>query len=205
MPPDEFKKFIAALNSHKFEMLFLLSIGTGLRIGEILALKLPELDITSGTIKVLATISECSVFDADGNKTFKVIRSSTKNRLCRDVPIPSNLIPKLKSYLHDRKKHKFKIGAAFVEEDYVFPNMLGGPLGYSHVHKQYQKIFRESGIPYKRIHSLRHSYASLLNANGTSLLDIQELLGHTDVKTTQLYIHTSEESKRKAADKLSII
>jgi len=83
--------------------------------------------------------------------------------------------------------------------------MIGGPIGYSNIRKQYVDIFKDSGIPFKKIHSLRHSYASLLNDNGTSLTDIQELLGHSDVTTTQIYIHTSAESKRKAADKLSII
>jgi integrase len=205
MPQNELKQFITALQGNKFEMLFLLGIGTGMRIGELLALKLSELDLETCTINVVANIFECSVFDADGNKHFQTIRSSTKNRLCRTVPIPANLIPKLKAYLINRKKHKFKIGSAFVEEDYVFPNMLGGPIGYSNIRKQYLEIFKTSGIPFKKIHSLRHLYASLLNENGTSLTDIQELLGHSDVTTTQIYIHTSAESKRKAVDKLSIL
>jgi len=109
MPQNELKQFIAALQGHKFEMLFLLCIGTGLRIGELLALKLPELDVDACTINVIANMFECNIFDADGNKHFETTRSSTKNRLCRTVPIPANLIPKLKAYLLDHKNTNLKL------------------------------------------------------------------------------------------------
>ncbi len=205
MSADELKQFIQALDGKRLEMLFLFGIGTGMRIGELLALKLQNLDVEGKSVDVVATLYECNVFDADGNKTFETMRNSTKNRQCRTVPIPSNLIPKLKSYLLARKKYKLKLGRAFEDASYVFPNAVGGPLSYSNVRKQYLKIFEETGLPYRRIHSLRHSYASMLNENGASIVNIQELLGHSDTKTTEIYIHTSDASKRRDVDTLSIL
>lgn len=70
--------------------MILFCIGSGVRIGEVIALKIPDLDLKKEWLTFALHNYNCNVFDANGDKNYNSIRSSTKNRLSRDVPIPSN-------------------------------------------------------------------------------------------------------------------
>ena len=83
MSSEDLKRFISALSGHRLEMFFILAMSTGMRIGELIALKLEDVDLEKGKISVSATQYACNVFDSEGNKKFKTMRNSTKNRLDR--------------------------------------------------------------------------------------------------------------------------
>jgi integrase len=85
---------------------------------------------------------------------------------------------------------------------YVFPSpKTGKPL--AHIHRAWDKIRKQAGIPDVRIHDLRHNYASLLVNNGRSLYEVQKLLGHADISTTQRYAHLSQDTLKDATEIVS--
>ena len=85
---------------------------------------------------------------------------------------------------------------------YAFPNLKTG-LPYVHVHTSWDTARKKAGLPDVRIHDLRHSFASFLINNGRSLYEVQKILGHTQVKTTQRYVHLSQDSLISAANTVS--
>lgn len=81
---------------------------------------------------------------------------------------------------------------------YIFPNPTTGQ-PYRCIHNAWKVARTAAGLPDLRLHDLRHSYASTLVNNGVSLYDVQKLLGHSSIKTTQRYAHLSSERLFKSA------
>ena len=91
------------------------------------------------------------------------------------------------------------------ESDWVFTTQSGRPMDIHNVCRDVQRVFQKAGI-YKKgastIHLIRHSVASSLLSDGVDLECVREILGHADLKTTALYLHTTEERKKEASLKL---
>lgn len=95
--------------------------------------------------------------------------------------------------------------------DHVFINhrwknedgSMGRP--YTTIHKVWEKLRKQAGLPHLRAHDLRHQYASLLVNAGRSLYEVQQVLGHSDPSVTTRYAHLSSKSLQDAANSASVI
>lgn len=88
------------------------------------------------------------------------------------------------------------------DSEYIFPNpVTGEPL--KHFHGTWDRIRQRAGIPDVRIHDLRHNFASLLINSGRSLYEVQKLLGHSQISTTQRYAHLSQDTLQEATEMVS--
>lgn len=85
--------------------------------------------------------------------------------------------------------------------DYVFPNPETGK-PFRHTFWTWDQIRKEAGLPEMRIHDLRHVHASILVNSGRSLYEVQKLLGHSQLSTTQRYAHLTQDTLREAAEKV---
>lgn len=86
--------------------------------------------------------------------------------------------------------------------EYVFPNpKTGWPI--KHFHNTWDRIRQRAGIPDVRIHDLRHNFASLLINSGRSLYEVQKLLGHSQISTTQRYAHLTQDTLQEATEMVS--
>lgn len=86
--------------------------------------------------------------------------------------------------------------------EYAFPNLKTGQ-PYNHIFRSWDNARKKAGLPELRIHDLRHSFASFLVNSGRSLYEVQKILGHTQIKTTQRYAHLSQDSLISAANTVS--
>ena len=86
------------------------------------------------------------------------------------------------------------------EGDYahLFVNPRTGERYFS-IHKTWNRLRNEAGLPHLRLHDLRHQYASFLVNSGRTLYEVQQILGHSDPKVTQRYAHLSSKSLQAAA------
>ena len=82
--------------------------------------------------------------------------------------------------------------------EHVFVGKLGQPLKF--VHKVWNRLRRQAGLPHLRIHDLRHQYASFLVNSGRTLYEVQQILGHSSPLVTQRYAHLSTKAMQEAAD-----
>lgn len=180
---EEMERLLNAPNINKKNGLrdramFELMYSSGLRVSELVNLTKSELNIPE-----------------------KILKIKGKREKTRLIPVGEIAMDYLLRYLNEsRNKNKFAN-----ESKYLFINKQGKPISRQHFFIQVRKYALEAGIT-KTIspHTLRHSFATHLLENGADLRLVQELLGHTNVETTQIYTHISQDSIISAYDKFNI-
>ncbi len=142
----------------------------GLRASEAISLELSELDLEDG-----------------------IVRTRGKGSKERIVPIGSKATATLRSYLKDARPRLVGLR----DEPRVFVNLRGGPLTRQGLYKIVQRHARTAGLEDRMSpHTLRHTFATHLLDGGCDLRSLQEMLGHADIGTTQIYTHLSAERLR---------
>lgn len=190
------------IKNTKNEALILLALGTGLRQGELLALRWKNIDLKKQTIKVEESVKKVDIFDREGNKTSKTIFQTPKTQnSIRTVPIPTSLI----HILEDFKEKESKKYNNFDDDCFLFTNDDCELLTSKAVFGRWKTILKNCNIKYKKFHSLRHTYATTLLLNGVDLKTVSTLLGHYDISITQIYTHILPEQKENAVDKLNYL
>jgi integrase len=204
---EEIMTLRKALEGHGLEYLILMALGTGLRQGELLALKWDDIDFENKEVTVNKAIKTVKVISADGTGKRKVLENSTKSKTSnRQVPIPSNLIDLLKKHKELQDQHIEEIGDLYNDKQYVFANASGNPLLARNIFRSYKNILINAGIPHKKFHALRHTYATKLFEKKESLKTVQTLLGHSDISiTANIYTHVMPKEKISAAEKLNYL
>jgi site-specific recombinase XerD len=127
----------------------------------------------------------------------RALRVMGKGRQERILPMNSLLTEVLWEYLHSRLPVQ--------PTSYLFYNRNGSPLTRTNLHDLFKKYVRLAHLDERKIslHKLRHTFATMLLATGTvDLRTIQELLGHSELSSTQIYTHTSPTKKRNAVEGL---
>ena len=142
---------------------------TGLRRGELVALRWGDVDLRRRTITVRRALS--------GSEE----ASSTKSRRARQVPIPDQAEAALKRLLVRRDFTS--------AEDYVLANRLGRRLDPSALRRRFERARDAARLEKLRFHDLRHTYGSLLVAAGVDLVTIKAVMGHSRITTTERYLH----------------
>ena len=176
LSPDEVQRLLAIKNSAKKHQqrnrtLLELLYATGLRVSEIAGLKIGNLQLEESTLRV----------HGKGNKE-------------RIVPVAHTTVEIIQNYLlHDRHHY-----CQSELEAHVFLSQQGRPLTRQRIWQIIKEQARSVGIT-KNIspHTLRHSFATHLLENGASLRVIQEMLGHADITTTQIYTHVDQKRLQK--------
>lgn len=207
LTPEQQQSFIAAINGHELEMLFLVALSTGLRLGEILGLKWCDIDFNSGNLTVNRTLQRVTEISRDGNRESKVIEQlpKTKNSI-RTVPIPKNILSKLKDHKLEQSKNRLKLGELYFNNDYVFCNNLGYPIDDKRPARNLKSILTKINIDPIKFHGLRHTYATRLFEANVPPKTVQVLMGHYDISITMdIYTHVMEDTKLEAVDKLNDI
>lgn len=202
---NELKTFETAIKTHRLKALFLLAIGTGLRQGELLALKWSDINFKNNTLSVKRSIRNINIIQSDGSKKRETIIQvpKTKNSL-RTIPIPSKLIPVIKKHQLQQKEEKLKAGDTYIDNNFVFTTILGLNIDARNLLRSYKRVLTRANIPYRKFHALRHTYATKLFERNVPLKTVQLLLGHADISTTaDIYTHVMPEQKTKAVDKLN--
>lgn len=204
---EEQQQFINALENHRNRALFILVLGTGLRIGEAVALKWSDIDLEAPELKVQRTfkrVSKLNNDDKEGNKT-EIIEQLPKTKYSeRTIPIPSSITKELKAHKKRQNAEKLKTGEAYINNDLLFPNELGEPTDTRNLSRSYERILNRAGITHKKFHALRHTYATRLFEKEVPLKTVQILLGHSDISiTANIYTHVMPEEKLKTIEKIN--
>jgi integrase len=110
----------------------------------------------------------------------------------------------MRDYLHrlrqQQAENKIFLGDGYVDNDYVCRKANGDPFSPDYISRRFLQVLRKNQLPHIRFHDLRHSAASMLLANGFSLKEIQEWLGHGTLSTTaNIYAHLQYEAKQDMA------
>lgn len=201
---EEIHKFESVLANHRLESLFLLAIGTGLRQGELLGLKWSDIDFDKKELHVKRAIKQVSLINEDDTREFKAIEQAPKSKnSIRTVPIPSKIIPILKTHQLEQKKEKVA-ALNYIESDFVFTTNTGKIIYARNLTKMYRRLLKKADIPYRKFHCLRHTYATKLFERNARPETVQKLLGHSSISTTiDIYTHIMPKQKTDAAETLN--
>ena len=189
---DEISTIKKHLKGSNMELLILLDLATGLRQGELLALNWEDIDLKNKTLTVNKSVKEVYIYEDENNRHIETIFQVPKTQNSfRTISIPDALI-------HVLKNEKNKNGLLFHDNN-------GNPLRAKNVSYQWKKILKDCNIPHKKFHAIRHTYASMLLKNGVDIETVAELMGHTAISITQIYLHSSANQKQDAVNKLNYL
>lgn len=140
--------------------------GTGMRVSELIGMDADDINLTMGFVRVFG--------------------KGSKERI---IPLGSTAVKACTSYLKDVRPEFVSSGAS---KDALFLNARGGRLTRQSIWSLLQDVSKNAGLTQKLTpHMLRHSFATHLVENGADLRAVQEMLGHADISTTQIYTHVS--------------
>lgn len=205
---EELAKIIKS-DDCKIKYIALISLATGMRRGEIIALNENDIDTKHNEIHIKRTVATTTIFDSDNNTTKQTIiqEPKTKNS-ARDIPLPESLKPIIKKALFLRTEEKFKVGENYNPENanFLFLSELGNFINAGNLDKTWAKYLKTLEIPHKKFHALRHTYATKQFENDIPLKTVSMLLGHSDISiTADTYTHVMKKQKEKSVDILKII
>lgn len=169
----------------------LVCLSTGLRIGEVCALKWSDINMDTGLLHVNRTIERIYIVDSDKPHTEIVINTpKTKNSL-REIPLSKELVRIFKSLMK------------VVNKDYYVLTNNTKPTEPRTYRNYFNKLLKQLDIPRLKFHGLRHSFATRCIESHCDYKTVSVLLGHADISTTlNLYVHPNEEQKRNCIDKM---
>lgn len=168
----------------------------GLRRSEVLGLKWDSIDFASGRLTIRHTVSKV---------TKTVEKDKTKNAASfRSFPLTEEARSIFETAKANEAENQKLFGKAYQKNDYVFKWDDGHPYSPDYISERFSNLLKNYGLPHIRFHELRHSCASLLLNSGFTLKDVQEWMGHADIKmTADIYGHIDIARKQGMADKLS--
>ncbi len=144
----------------------------GLRVSEAVNVKIGDIDLESG-----------------------IITTTGKGSKTRRVPVGSSAVEWVKTYLVLRRRKEN------VEIEHLFVTPLGRPLNRQIIHKSVKEYADKCGLPDVSPHTLRHSFATHLVQNSADIRSVQQMLGHADISTTQIYTHMTDAHLRRSYEK----
>lgn len=196
------KVFLAQLKEekHTHEALFKLDIFTGLRLGELRALKWTDIDLDKMELRVqrsLTYVRHEGYFENEP-KT----RNSRRTIILADEVVEALKEHHKRQLLHITSRYRKTVG--WEDHNLVFPGPSGRYMAESTIEQSLKRVLERAGLPRIRVHDLRHTYATLALKSGISLKSVSLMLGHSDVLITmRRYIHILPDMKQEDIQKLS--
>ena len=194
---NQITNFLKAIKGNVYEDLFLVTLFTGMREGEVCGLLWDCVDLEKGTILV--------------NKQLQYVRSShgqyrmvpTKNSKGRMVTVAPFVVSTLRRVKLRQTENRLRYGECWENSGFVFTDELGRHLKPQNVYREFKRVVAAIGTPNTRFHDLRHSYAVAAIRSGDDIKTVQENLGHaTAAFTLDVYGHVTEKMKEESAARM---
>jgi integrase len=177
LSPDEARKLIEAVRGDKLEALYVLAVHTGMRQGELLALKWEDVDLNEGIIHIRRTLARSGGRIALGEPKTKGSR--------RPVHLTGAAVEALRNHLERQLEEIERLGDLYRDNGLVFTSQVGTLINPTNLRRRsFAPLLERAGLPQIRFHDLRHTCATLLLTRNVNPKHVQELLGHATVAIT---------------------
>lgn len=200
---EELEEFLLMAKKEGLEsdlLTFTMLAYTGLRVGELLALKWSDIDFEAHTLRVSKTY-----FNPSNNiKEYELLIPKTEQSI-RTISIDKIVVDMLKDHKQKQEQIEKENAAFYKDEGFIFADNQGYPRLVRHIGYRMERILKKTTIK-KDVtpHSFRHTHTSLLIEANVHIKEIQERLGHSDISTTMdIYAHMTKEIKKEASTKFS--
>lgn len=203
---EQIHKFLEVAEQDRLYTAFLLELGTGLRRGELLAIKWQDIDLENGKIFINRTVAR--VRKENGSTKTELVYQEPKTKKSKSsVPIPEDIVKELKKHkARQDSQEKWFFKEKYHNNDLVLCSEDGRQLDPRSFTKRYARLLKQAGLPEVSFHTLRHTFASLMLEEGEDMRTVQEILRHTRLSTTaDIYTSVTEKLKKRAAVKANNI
>ncbi len=181
-----------SIEDTKYKVAIILTVFTGVRLGELMGLEWQDVDFKNGII----SINRSSQYLSDMGVFTKVPKTESS---IREIAIPDFIISLLEEYKLWYEEQKSIYGELWTDSDRLFVQADGKPMHPSTISKWFVKYVGQIGLPVINFHGLRHTNASLLVAQNIDIAVISARLGHAQISTTlDFYVHPLLSHNRKA-------
>ena len=200
---DEAKRLLQQINYEDlwFRVAVTMGLLLGLRRSEIIGLRISDINFGDNTICVSHTVTQQTLND----KNSLTPKPFTKNRTPKSFTISPAFTDLLKTLAEEHKRNEILFGAGYDKtwDGYLMRYPDGKLVSPNALTTAFSHFTKKNNFKPLRFHDLRHSCASILYANGTDLMTIQEILGHAQLTTTISYTHKISDRKGKALADMS--
>ena len=192
----QLKELFVALQNDPMLPLVKITALYGLRRSELLGLQWDSIDFERKTMTIRHTVAKV---------TEVVAKDKTKNASSRRTfPLTPEALDIFRAAKCQEEQNRIAFGREYQENSYVFKWADGHTYSPDYISERFSNLLKKHNLPHIRFHELRHSCASMLLAMGWNLKDVQEWLGHSDIKmTANIYSHLDIARKSNIADSLA--
>lgn len=196
---DAIRQFLEAVQGHRFEILLMVTLFTGLREGEVLGLSWDRVDFDKGTLLIDRQLQRAK--DETGERRYSLV--SLKNDKWRRITPADFVMELLRRQWSRQAEWRLRAGPAWEDSGLVFTNELGEHLSPYTVYHNFKRLAASIGLPEARVHDLRHSYAVAAIKSGDDIKTVQGNLGHATASfTLDVYGHVTNQMKRDSAERM---
>jgi integrase len=192
---EQARALLFSIREHHLEELLVVAVVTGMRRGELLALRWSNIDFERRTLLVLHTV--------DYIPKYGYVETEPKTKAGkRLISLPHFLVDMLKQHRLQQMEQRLKQGDTWENRDLVFPDLRGGYFNPNYLLRVFKKPLDEAGLPHMPFHDLRHSAATILLSMGVYIKVVQELLGHSNISITLgTYAHLLPSMQQEVVEK----
>lgn len=185
---------VAKAENEMYYIIYLLALYTGLRRGELLALRWKDCDLEQGKISVRQTLYYAK-------KGFQFLEPKT-SRSARLVSIPDYVVAELMNHKEWQTDQKQQLGDAYDDYDLVAASVMGHPIHPRSLTGHFNRVIKKASVPRIRFHDTRHTHATILLKIGEHIKIVSERLGHSNsAMTMNVYSHVTQDMQEQAAKK----
>lgn len=169
----------------------LLTLNSGLRLGELCALRWSDIDLHAGFLRVEREVQRIY----EKGHTRLVVQPPKSESSCRRIPLPADMLSLLAAYKPKR-----------AGDTCLLLTGTAAPIEPRTMQNRYKSLLKRAGIPYRNFHALRHTYATRCIEQYVDVKSVSEMLGHSDVRITlQTYVHVSLRHKQQAVQSICFL
>jgi integrase len=194
---EQAQTLLQVVAGDRFEALYVLTLTTGMRLGELVGLRWRDVDVNRAKLQVRMSVQE------DGYKFILAEPKTPHSR--RTISLSRKAVHALREHQARQDQEKAKLGPAWdASLDLVFPNTIGCIMIPDHLSgRNFKRYLAAAGLPDIRFHDLRHTAATMLLRQGVHVKVVSEMLGHADISITlRIYAHVIPDMQQEAANKM---
>ena len=179
---DEIKLILKEFDGSSYKDIVIFAIATGMRQGEILGLQWDDLDFENRLIHVIHNLSNSADFDEEKNRTYSLQLTTPKSKnSIRTIPMNDTVY----NMLINKKR----------TNTMVFPSKMNTYICNKNLLKVWQRKLKNANLRYRTFHDLRHTFATMMLSKGCDLITLKELMGHSSIKITEIYLQALPSTK----------